>query len=92
MGKCFFKRCEILIRNSLQGDKGYCYIPYDYMTNSKYCFDPWAVRKLETNDMGHEYWNEDDSVDYYDDDDGDGESGDDGEIEDEEADSGDDDE
>lgn len=51
------------------------------MTNSDYCFDPWAVRKLETDDMGHEHWDEDDSVDYYDDDDDEDDDEDDGEIE-----------
>ncbi len=52
----------------LQGDKGYCYIPYGYMTDSDFCFDLWTVRQLETNDMGHEHWDEDDSVDYQQDD------------------------
>ena len=48
----------------LQGDKGYCYIPYDYITNENYCFDVWTVRKVATNDFGQEYWDQDDSVDY----------------------------
>ena len=30
------------------------------MTDEKYCFDPWTVRQLETDDMGHEHWDEDD--------------------------------
>ncbi len=73
----------------LQGDKGYCYIPYGYMTDSDFCFDPWTVRELETDDMGHEHWDEDDSVDYQqddeeDDDDDDDDDDNDCEIADEE--------
>lgn len=37
-----------------QGNKGYCYIPYDYMANVDYCFDVWTIYKLA----------HDDSVDY----------------------------
>jgi hypothetical protein len=68
------------------------------MTDSEYSFDPWTVRKLETNDMGHEYWDGDDSVDYQDDgdedeDDDDDDDGDgDIEEEEEEEEDGDDDE
>ncbi len=59
-----------------QGDKGYCYIPYGYLTDSDFCFDPWTVRRLETDDMGHEHWDDDDSVDYQQDDDEDGDEDD----------------
>lgn len=59
-----------------QGDKGYCYIPYDYVANTDYCFDVWTVRKVATDDFGQDHWDQDDSVDYrqtdnggYDDDD-----------------------
>jgi hypothetical protein len=71
------------------------------MTDSKYLFDPWTVRKLETNDMGNEHWDDDDSVDYQEDgdeDEGDEDEGDDddgdGDIEEEEEEEedGDDDE
>jgi hypothetical protein len=24
---------------------GYCFVPYDYMTNPKYCDDVWTIRK-----------------------------------------------
>lgn len=56
------------------------------MSDSTYCFDPWVIRQLETDDMGHEHWDEVDSVDYYEDDeedDGEDEDEDDGEIEEE---------
>lgn len=39
------------------------------MANPKYCFDPWVVRQLDTDDMGHENWDVADSVDYHPDDD-----------------------
>ncbi|CAF0766498.1 unnamed protein product [Didymodactylos carnosus] len=41
--KCF------IVRNSYGekwGDKGYCYIPYDYMTNPKLCLEAHAVRAV----------------------------------------------
>jgi hypothetical protein len=47
-----------------QGDQGYCYIPYDYLANTDYCFDVWTIRKLATDDFGQDYWDNDDSVDY----------------------------
>jgi hypothetical protein len=34
------------------------------LANPTYCFDAWTVRKLETNDMGHEHWDNDDSIDF----------------------------
>ncbi len=79
----------------LQGDKGYCYIPYGYLTDSDFCYDPWTIRKLETNDMGHEHWDDDDSVDYQRDDEEDEDEGDDDadcDIEEEEEEEEDDDE
>lgn len=47
-----------------QGDNGYCYIPYDYLANTDYCFDVWTIRKLETDDFGQDHWDQDDSTDY----------------------------
>lgn len=38
------------------------------MTDENYCFDPWTVRALETDDMGHEYWDGEDSINYAEDD------------------------
>ena len=49
---------------SFQGDKGYCYIPYNYVTNTNLCFDAWTVRKVATNDFGQDHWDNDDSIDY----------------------------
>jgi hypothetical protein len=47
-----------------QGDQGYCYIPYDYLANTDYCFDVWTIRKLATDDFGQDHWDNDDSTDY----------------------------
>lgn len=49
---------------AFQGENGYCYIPYEYLTNPTYCFDAWTVREVENDDMGHEHWDDNDSVDY----------------------------
>ncbi|CAF4774995.1 unnamed protein product, partial [Rotaria sp. Silwood2] len=78
-----------IVRNSWgeeSGDGGYCYIPYDYLTNPDFSFDPWTVRKLETDDMGHEHWDDDDSIDYQEDGDDDDDDDDDDEEEEEEED------
>ena len=48
----------------IQGDKGYCYIPYEYMTNPELCFDAWAVRKLAKDNFSTEHWDTVDSVNY----------------------------
>ena len=29
-----------------QGDNGYCYIPYDYMCNTKHCLDLHAIKTI----------------------------------------------
>ena len=45
------KKC-ILVRNSWGknwGDNGYFYMPYDFITNSKYCSDFWTIKSITHN-------------------------------------------
>lgn len=62
--KCLLIQIKYIIFFFIKGDKGYCYIPYDYITNPDYCFDAWTIRRVATNDFGHDHWDQDDSVDY----------------------------
>ena len=37
------------------GDKGYCYFPYDYITNTDLCSDFWTIRSVLPNDPNRNY-------------------------------------
>lgn len=43
------RKQSFIVRNSWGsnwGDRGYCYIPYTYMSNPKYTFDLWTIRTI----------------------------------------------
>ncbi|CAF2737703.1 unnamed protein product [Rotaria sp. Silwood2] len=55
---------EYLLKKTTGNDIDvYCYIPYDYMTDPKYCCDAYAIRRLATDDIGNDNWCDDDSND-----------------------------
>jgi len=62
------KSQAFIVRNSWGedwGDKGYCYIPYNYMTDPDLCWDCWTIRALTDLDFSPDVWYEDDDRNYY---------------------------
>ncbi len=95
-------RKVFIVRNSWGtsfGDKGYCYVPYAWMTDPKACSDAWTIRRAHDVDFsmigkeaaeGSEEDDEDEDDEDEGDEDGDDEEGDDEEGDDD-AEDGDDD-
>ena len=51
--------------NVFKGDRGYCYIPYDYLANPHFCFDVWMIRQLAKDDFGREHWDQRDHINHH---------------------------
>jgi len=63
------KSKAFIVRNSWGqdwGHNGYCYIPYEYMTNEAYCSGLCAMKHEGDFDLGTDQWNMEDATDYLD--------------------------
>lgn len=48
-------------RLCVEGDKGYCFIPYPYLSNPEHCSDVYTIKKLTNFDLQHDHWLDDPS-------------------------------
>ena len=69
-GDKWVRACQILYHGEewrvsvFQGDQGYCYIPYEYLTDANLCFDVWTIRQIATDDFGRDHWDNRDRINY----------------------------
>ena len=46
----------MLMIRVIQGDKGYIYMPYQYMTDLNLVYDTYTIQKFSSIDLGNAYW------------------------------------